>query len=129
MASPPSLTSVQLEPSAPSARLKSSPPEPDALFWQTTATFVTLAEPIVPVPFATEHVWPDGLFFTVTLYAEPAGRGVAKVKVPLAEVVRLSPPLSCRTTVPLSPETVPPTVKLGPVAIPPPDQLSTRLVP
>src|SRR5262249_18401818 len=118
-----------LEPRVPSARLKSSPPEPAVLFWQTTATFVTLAEPIVPVPFATEHVCPVGLFFTVTLYAEPAVRGVANVKVPLADVVRLSPPLSCSTTVPLSPATEPPTVKLGPVAMPPPDQLSARPVP
>ncbi len=34
---------------------------------QLTATFVTLADPIVPDPFATEHVWPDGFVFTVTL--------------------------------------------------------------
>src|SRR5215813_12220814 len=129
MASPPSLTSVQLEPRAPSARLKSSPPEPDALFWQSTATLVTLAEPIVPVPLATEHVCPDGLLLTVTVYGEPADRPVPNVKPPLADRVRLSPPLSCRTTVPLSPERVPPTVKLGPAAMPPPDQLSARPVP
>ena len=34
---------------------------------------------------------------------------VVKVKVPLALTLRSSPPLSSRTTVPESPETVPPT--------------------
>ncbi len=34
---------------------------------QLTATLVTLADPIVPEPFATEHVCPDGFVFTVTL--------------------------------------------------------------
>src|SRR5215475_113068 len=110
MARPPSLTSVQLEPSAPSARLKSSVPVPDALFWQSTATLVTLLDPIVPVPLATEQVCPGGPFFTITLYAEPAGTGVPKVKLPLADTLRVSLALSCSSTVPLRPETVPPTV-------------------
>src|SRR5262245_17829545 len=110
MASPPSLTSVQLEPSAPSARLKLSLPVPDAFFWQSTATLVTLPDPIVPVPLATEQVCPDGSFFTITLYAEPACTGVPKVKLPSADTLTVSLAFSCRSTVPLRPETVPPTV-------------------
>ena len=34
---------------------------------QVTATLVMFAVPIVPDPLATEHVWPAGLVFTVTL--------------------------------------------------------------
>ena len=34
------------------------------------------------------------------------------MKPPLAEIVRLSPPLSCNTTVPIKPDTVPPTVEV-----------------
>jgi hypothetical protein len=33
---------------------------------QLTATFVTSAEPIVPLPLATLQVWPAGLVLTVT---------------------------------------------------------------
>ena len=39
----------------------------------------------------------------------PRSRPVAKVNAPLALTLRSSPPLSCSTTVPDSPETVPPT--------------------
>ncbi len=34
---------------------------------QLTATFVTSAAAIVPVPFATLQVWPLGFVLTVTL--------------------------------------------------------------
>ena len=34
---------------------------------QVTATLVTLAEPIVPLPLATLQVWPLGFVLTVTL--------------------------------------------------------------
>ena len=40
-------------------------------------------------------------------------RAAAKVKPPFAEIERLSPPLFCSTTLPLRPETVPPTVKVS----------------
>jgi len=68
IASPPSLVSVQFAPRLPFARLKSS----EALVVvelavQVTATLVTLAEPMVPVPLETEQVCPVGLVFTVTL--------------------------------------------------------------
>ena len=43
------------------------------------------------------------------MFATPVASGVAKVKLPFALTLRLSPPLSCSTTVPDSPETVPPT--------------------
>ena len=76
---------------------------------QFTATFVTLAPETVPDPFDTVHVWPDGLLFTVTLYALPSASFVAKPKIPFALRVRSSPPLSCSTTVPDRPDTVPPT--------------------
>ena len=77
---------------------------------QETATLVTLAEPTVPDPLDTVHVCPDGLVFTVTLYAAPPASAVANVNEPFAVTLRLSPPLSCSTTVPDSPDTVPPTV-------------------
>ena len=77
---------------------------------QVTATLVTLAEPTVPDPLATVQVCPDGLVFTVTAYGAPDTSAVANVNDPFADTLRLSPPLSCSTTVPDSPETVPPTV-------------------
>src|SRR5262249_9096289 len=76
----------------------------------------------------TEQVCPVGLVFTVTLYALPLASAVANVNVPLALTVRLSPPLSCSTTVPDSPDTLPPTVYVVLLAVPP-DQLSTWPVP
>ena len=70
---------------------------------------VTLAEATVPDPPETVQVCPDGLVFTVTLYAAPLASAVANVNDPFAVTLRSSPPLSCSTTVPDSPETVPPT--------------------
>ena len=70
---------------------------------------VTFAEPTVPEPLDTVQVCPDGFVFTVTLYAAPEASEVAKVNGPFAVTLRLSPPLSCSTTVPDSPDTVPPT--------------------
>ena len=64
--SAPSLIAVQPAPSDPFGRLKSSlPAEPVSV--QLTATFVTSAAAIVPVPFATLQVWPLGFVLTVTL--------------------------------------------------------------
>ena len=51
---------------------------------------------------------------------------MAKVNDPFALTLRLSPPLSCSTTVPDRPETVPPTVY---DAAFPPDQLSAVPLP
>src|ERR1700730_575618 len=110
IASPPSLMSVQFPPRLPSARLKSSEPGVVVVAVQETATLVTLAAAMVPEPLETEQDWPEGLVCTVTLYGVPSASAVAKVKGPLALTLRLSPPLSCSTTVPDSPETVPPTV-------------------
>ena len=76
---------------------------------QVTATLVTFADAMVPVPPLTAHVCPDGWVRTVTAYAAPPASLVANVKEPLAATDRLSPPLSCSTTVPVSPDTVPPT--------------------
>ena len=53
MARPPSLMSVQLGPSGPSARLKLSEALPAEFVVQVTATLVTFAEPTVPDPLAT----------------------------------------------------------------------------
>ena len=89
---------------------------------QVTATLVTFAEPMVPVPPLTVHVCPDGCVFTVTAYAAPLASWVGNVKEPLAVTDRLSPPLSCSTTVPDSPDAVPPTEYVGVVATSPPDQ-------
>src|SRR5215472_10668839 len=106
---PPSEIAVQLAPTPPSARLKPSEADVAELAVQVTATLVMLAEPTVPDPFATVHDWPDGLDCTVTLYGAPLATGVANVNDPFAPTLRLSPPLSCSTTVPDSAETVPPT--------------------
>src|SRR6185437_12479681 len=116
----PSAIAVQFAPRPPSARLKSSDADVSEAA-QETPTFVTLAEPTVPDPLDTVHVCPDGFVFTVTLYGAPLGSAVANVNDPFAVTLRLSPPLSCSTTVPDSPETVPPTVN---DAAFPPDQLS-----
>ena len=80
---------------------------------QVTATLVTLAEPIVPEPFETEQVCPDGFVFTVTAYAAPDANLVANVNGPFALTLRSSPPLSCNTTVPDNPDTDPPTEYVG----------------
>ncbi len=80
---------------------------------QVTATFGDVAEPIVPDPFDTEHVWPDGFVFTVTAYAAPDASDVANVNGPFADTDRSSPPLSCSTTAPDKPDTEPPTEYVG----------------
>src|SRR6185312_15690049 len=113
----PSAIAVQFAPRPPSARLKSSDADVAVLAVQDTATLVTLAEPTVPDPLDTVHVCPDGFVFTVTLYGAPLGSAVANVNDPFAVTLRLSPPLSCSTTVPDSPETVPPTVNDPPVFV------------
>jgi hypothetical protein len=77
-------------------------------------TFVTVAV-AVPLPLTTVQVCAglEGAVATVTLKALPLATGVGKVKGPLAEIVRLSPVLFCRTIpVPVIPLTVPPMVKL-----------------
>ena len=70
----PSDMAVQLPPSVPFARLKSSDavsvPEPP-LAAQVTPTPVTLAAATVPVPPVTAHVCPAGWVRTVTAYAAP----------------------------------------------------------
>src|SRR5215831_19359801 len=116
IAIPPSEVAVQFAPSPPSARLKLSAADVGEAA-QVTATLVTLAEPTVPDPFDTVHVCPGGFVFTVTAYAAPPASAVANVNEPFADTLRLSPPLSCSTTVPDNPETDPPTEKvLGAVA-------------
>src|SRR5215813_9455143 len=74
---------------------------------------MTLAVTMLPVPLDTVQVCPDGLVFTVTAYAAPVASAVANVNDPFADTLRSSPPLSCSTTVPDSPDTVPPTVNVA----------------
>src|SRR5215831_13399595 len=88
------------------------PPTVNVEAEQTTDTFETLIAPSVPEPFATTHISPAGCADTVTEYALPLGRTPGNVKDPSAGRLRSPPPLSCSTTVPVSPETVPPTVRL-----------------
>jgi hypothetical protein len=75
-----------------------------------TAALVMLAPATVPDPFETVQVSFAGCAATVTAYAEPSARAVANVNEPSAPSVRSSAPSSCSTTVPESPEIVPPTV-------------------
>src|SRR3984957_11616029 len=107
----PSDMPVQLLPSAPLARLKSSEAvsAPEPLVVQVTVTPVTFAAATVPVPPLTPHACPDGWVRTVTAYAAPLPSFVGNVNEPLAATDRLSAPLSCSTTVPVSPDTDPPT--------------------
>ncbi len=60
----------------------------------------------------TVQVCTAGWVSTVTLYVLPSATGVEKVNEPLLLMGVESPPLFCSTTVPLSADTVPPTVKL-----------------
>lgn len=80
---------------------------------QFTEIFVTALEPIVPDPFVTVHVCVAGCVKTVTLYGLPVTIGTEKLNPPLLLRERLSAPLFCRITVPLSPPTVPPTMNAG----------------
>src|SRR5689334_11943196 len=114
----PSEMAVQFEPSPPSVRLKSSEADVPELVAQVTVTLVTFDDPIVPDPLETVQVWLAGLVPTVTAYAAPEASEVANVNDPFAVTLRLSPPLSCSTTVPDSPDTVPPTEKVAAVAQP-----------
>src|SRR5271155_5968105 len=69
--------------------------------------------PAVPLPLATVQACTGfvGCVKTVTTYMLPAVRAVGNVNPPLAVMVRLSPPLSCRTRpVPERFTTVPPMV-------------------
>src|ERR1700722_17064168 len=81
---------------------------------QVTTMLVTSAPPTVPEPLVTTQVCAGGLGSgrTVAEYVAPRRTGVAKVKLPFVDTVRLSPPLSWRTTEsPVArPVTVPPTV-------------------
>src|SRR6267142_1510244 len=80
---------------------------------QVTRMLTKFALPTAPVPPLTTHVCAglEGCVSTVTLYAAPAARAVAKVNAPLAVMVRLSAALSCNTSpVPDNPVTVPPMV-------------------
>ena len=63
---------------------------------QVTVTLVTFALATVPEPFVTTQVCDGDVGFvrTVTAYVAPLAIGVANEKVPFAETVRLSPPLS-----------------------------------
>src|SRR5690348_10793964 len=81
----PSDTAVHPAPSAPLARLKLSDAVPvpvPPLAAQATATLVTLAPAIAPVPPVTVQVWPDGWVSTVTAYAAPDVSLAGKVKEP-----------------------------------------------
>src|SRR5580700_1785228 len=80
---------------------------------QRTTTVVTSVLVTVPLPFVTTQFWLGlvGWAKTVTLYAMPLGTAVANVKVPAADTLRLSPPLSRSTRPgPVRPVTMPPTL-------------------
>ena len=77
---------------------------------QVTVTVVTLPALIVPDAAPTVTVCPAGVVRTVTLYPAPEVSAAGNVNVPLPVIVRVSVPLSCSTSVPVSPVTVPPTV-------------------
>src|ERR1700677_112886 len=82
---------------------------------QVTTTVVTFVLPTNPPPFATSQfcVGLEGCVKIVTLYPDPAAIAVAKVKLPLLLMVRLSPRLSCNTSPdPVRPVTVPPIVNI-----------------
>src|SRR5690349_10657432 len=89
------------------------PPTLNVLVAQVTVALATSAPLTVPTPWATVQVWPEGWVRTVTLYWLAFACALGKVNPPLAAIVRLSAPLFCNTTLPDSPETVPPTVKLS----------------
>src|SRR5450759_2876907 len=74
---------------------------------ETLVTFVVVA---VPEPLVTVHVWPDGCVRTVAEYVVLLLTLVANVNDPLVDVLTLSPPLFCSTSVPERPEIVPPMV-------------------
>src|SRR5262249_58501831 len=81
-----------------------------------TAPTLRSADPTVPDPLATAQVWPAGWVFTVTAYAVPLVSFVANANDPFADTGRLSPPLSCNTTLPPdNPDTDPPTPNVGTV--------------
>ena len=107
----PSVIAAQPAPRPPSVRLKSSVPICVADGTQVTTTLTTFADAALPDPPATVHASPVGLLATVTSYAPPSTTGVANANDPLLATLRLSPPLSCKTTTAPSdsPETVPPT--------------------
>jgi hypothetical protein len=78
---------------------------------QDAETLVTLVVPMVPDPLLTEQLWPAGWVRMVTLYAVPLARGVVKAKEPLADKLRLLPPLFWSTRLPEDkPLSVPPSV-------------------
>jgi hypothetical protein len=109
IASPPSSWRV-IE--APAANPVSVPPIVKVSGAQLTLTLVIFAEPTVPEPALTEHIWLAGWVPTLTLYCKPTAIAVGNVNGVFALTVIESPPLSRRTTeVPeASPETVPPIV-------------------
>src|ERR1700723_2336841 len=107
---------------------------------QVTTTVVTFVLPTNPPPFATSQfcVGLEGCVKIVTLYPDPAAIAVAKVKLPLLLMVRLSPRLSCNTSPdPVRPVTVPPIVNIpfpaphvtGVAKVKPPFALTDKLSP
>src|SRR5215831_12466433 len=86
------------------------PPTVNVVAEQTTATLPMFTPLIVPWPIATVQVCPAGWVSTVTSYAPPLDRVPGRVKGPLAETLSPAPPFTRSTTVPASPDTLPPTV-------------------
>ena len=74
-----------------------------------TETLVTLAAAMVPEGFVTRADLARGVGLDGDVVGGALGQGVLKVKAPLALVLRSLPALFSRTTVPVSPEMVPPT--------------------
>src|SRR5262245_8306432 len=111
--SAPSLIAVQPAPRPPSARLKSSVRTvdvggDDGIAVHVTVIVVTSAEATVPAAPEMLQVCPVGLAFIVTSYAAPSATGRVNVNAPFMLTLTALPSLSCNTTVPDNPDTVPP---------------------
>src|SRR5436190_22328409 len=67
---------------------------------QVTVTLVTLAAPVVPVPFVTSQILFAGCVATLTSNATPVLSDLEKVNAPSLVMKRSSLPLLRRTTFP-----------------------------
>src|SRR5204862_8252474 len=74
-----------------------------------TPMLVTFAEATVPVPADTWQVCPLGLRSEERRVGKECRSRGAQVNSKIKMTIRSSPPLSCNTTVPDNPDTVPPT--------------------
>src|SRR5690349_22081897 len=76
------------------------PPTLNVLVAQATVTLVTSGDTTALTPWSTVLFCPEGWVRTLTLYWLAFASAVEKVNAPLTEIVRLSAPLFCNTTLP-----------------------------